>query len=100
MSVIAHDPEVHVVPVAGLFGVLPHFCGEIIHDACGFQHEIRLMARGMRGLVDPREGDEGDIRSVAVDSSCGLTGDITVDGEPAADVAPEVGYSGAGRKGK
>lgn len=90
MSVIAHDPEVHLLPAPIALGVVADSGGGLIDDLHRGAHERSVVPQCVRRLVDTGERAEGKLRAFAGDVVGDEPTDMPVDGEPTAHIAPKV----------
>src|SRR5437588_12747095 len=96
MTVITGDPEVHLVPAPVALGVganLRHGC---IADLQRVTDDWRVLAFGVRRLVDSRERNERIACAAGAQPICRLFADAPIDGQPAADIATKVSRGGTG----
>src|SRR5678815_3202002 len=100
MAVFADDPQRHVFPPSVALGVAANSRGGVVYDAQRVEHGRRLMATRVRHLVDARQRGEGERRTIDAHTLDDLIRHVTVDVEPAGDVAAEMRSRGAeGRSG-
>jgi hypothetical protein len=105
VPVVAHDPQVRALPVAGALRVRPQLGGRVVDDAERVAHDGRVVAARVRRLVDAGERGEHHARPVRgaarprlAHARGDLGADVAVDVEPPRDVAGEVGARGAERE--
>src|SRR4029078_1881288 len=100
MAVVADDPQRHVFPPSVALGVAAKWRGAVVYDSQRVEHGRRLMATRVRHLVDARQRGEGERRTIDAHTLDALIRHVTVDVEPAGDVAAEMRSRGAeGRSG-
>src|SRR6266576_4813846 len=95
MSVIAADPDVHLLPSAVAHGIRTYLRHGIVDNFESVAHYRRIVTLGVRCLVDSGERDEGvSIARRGQPVGC-LLSDAPVDLEPAAHITAEVRRCGA-----
>src|SRR6188508_2470306 len=96
MTVVAHDPQVHVVPSSRALGPVAYPRCSLIHYAKGFLHDWRFVPCRMRRLVDPRESRKHEIRSLPMNLLGYFGADVAVDRQPAIHVSTKMSLRRAG----
>src|SRR5436305_14220713 len=91
MSVIAADPELHLLPASIPLGIEADLVDGVVHDFHRVCHDRATLSLCVRSFVDSGEGDE----CVAISSGTQPVGrfftDAAIDCQPTADVAAEMG---------
>src|SRR5688500_7152755 len=90
MAVVAHNPELHVIPSSRALGVTPDLArGFVDYPHCVADYRC-VMPCGMRGFVDAGQGGKHEVGLLHADLLGHLAPDVTVDCEPPAHVASKV----------
>jgi len=95
VSVIAGNPEVHLLPSAFALGVVPNLRDCVIYDRERARDDGVIVSARVRCLVDTRERDERVSRAFCAQSVRGSFSNRPVDRQPPAHVTPKVSCSGA-----
>src|SRR5690348_2300174 len=90
MSVIARDPDVGIVPVAEVLGIVTNTRDELVDDPDRVADDRCLVPLGVRGLVDPGERRENEFGALLAHSPNDLFDDVAIEVEPTADIPAEV----------
>ncbi len=91
VAVVAHDPDLGLVPSPRTLGVVAHLRRREVHGAHGVEHLGCAVAELVRELVDPRVREEGEVGPVVPDAARDAGAEFTVEAQPAREVAAEVG---------
>ena len=90
VSVVAHDPEMHVAPASVALCVATERAGRVVHGTQGLEDERRGVAGGVCRLVAARKRGEDEPRAVTPNAVHKALPNASIESDPPADVAAHV----------